>query len=236
LSTEAPTDPPEGFRQWRYQPPAGAATILLVRHGESAAAFGDQPFPLRDGHGDPPLHPDGERQAELLGARLAAEHERGARIDAIYVTTLQRTTQTAAPLASRIGVDPVMEPDLREVFLGEWEGGLLRKKSAEGDPILEQVFATERWDAIPGAEPLEQFDQRLRDAIGRIAARHRDERVVVVSHGGVIGHLLHVASRSSRFAFSGADNASISELVVVDGRWWIRRFNDTVHLESTVDR
>ncbi len=92
------------------------------------------------------------------------------------------------------------------------------------------MFASERWDAIPGAEPLEAFDARLRDAIARIAAAHPDERVVVVSHGGVIGHLLHVATRSSRFAFSGADNASISEMVVVDGRWSVRRFNDTSHL------
>ena len=165
MSTDATstdtTEPPEGFRQWRYEPPPGATTVLLVRHGESAAAFGDQPFPLRDGHGDPALHPDGELQARRLGARLAAEHEAGGRIDAIYVTTLQRTAQTAAPLATRIGVEPAVEADLREVFLGEWEGGLLRKKAAEGDPVLQQVFATERWDAIPGAEPLEDFDARL---------------------------------------------------------------------------
>jgi probable phosphoglycerate mutase len=231
MSTDTTTEPPEGFRQWRYQPPPGATTLLLVRHGESAAAFGDQPFPLRDGHGDPPLHPDGEVQAGRLGARLAAEHEAGERIDAIYVTTLQRTVQTASPLAERIGVEPAVEPGLREVFLGDWEGGLLRKKAAEGDPVLQQVFATERWDAIPNAEPLEEFDSRLRDSIARIAAAHPDQRVVVVSHGGVIGHLLHVATNSSRFAFSGTDNASVSEMVVADGRWWLRRYNDTSHLD-----
>jgi probable phosphoglycerate mutase len=228
MSTE-PTEPPEGFRQWRYEPPPGATTITLVRHGESAAAFGEQPFPLRDGHGDPPLHPDGEVQAERLGERLAAEHV-DRPIAAIYVTTLQRTAQTAAPLAARIGLEPRVEAALREVFLGEWEGGLLRKKAAEGDPILAQVWASERWDAIPGAEPLDRFDARLKDAIARLAAAHTDERVVVVSHGGVIGHLLHVATRSSRFAFSGTDNASISELVVVEGRWLVRSYNDTTHL------
>jgi probable phosphoglycerate mutase len=230
MSTDATADPPEGFRQWRYQPPPGATTLLLVRHGESAAAFGEQPFPLRDGHGDPPLHPDGEIQAQRLGERLAAEHEAGATIGAIYVTTLQRTAQTATPLAQRIGLEPAVEPGLREVFLGDWEGGLLRKKAAEGDPILQQVYASERWDAIPNAEPLERFDARLRDAIDRIVAAHSDQRVVVVSHGGVIGHLLHVATRSSRFAFAGADNASVSEMVVVDGRWLLRRYNDTSHL------
>ena len=88
--------PDEGFRQYRFTPPDGATTVLLVRHGESAPAHPDRPFPMVDGHGDPPLDPVGHEQAERLADRL--QHER---IDAIYVTTLQRTYQTAAPLASR---------------------------------------------------------------------------------------------------------------------------------------
>jgi len=204
--------------------------LLLVRHGESAPAVPGAPFPLRDGHGDPALHPDGEAQAAAVGTRLAAEHRAGRALDAVYVTTLRRTHQTAEPLARDLGVVPSVEADLREVFLGEWEGGLLRQKAAEGDPILGRVFETERWDAIPGAEPLEDFDARLRAAVGRIASNHPDARVVCVTHGGVIGHLLHIATGSRRFAFSGADNASITELVVAGERWLLRRFNDTTHL------
>jgi probable phosphoglycerate mutase len=86
--------PPEGFRQHRFVAPPGATTVLLVRHGESAPAVPGAPFPLRDGHGDPPLDPVGVEQAELLGERL--RHER---VDAIYVTSLRRTHETAAPLA-----------------------------------------------------------------------------------------------------------------------------------------
>ncbi len=57
----------DGFRQHSYQPPAGATEIILVRHGESRAASMENPFPLVDGHGDPELHPNGERQAEHIG-------------------------------------------------------------------------------------------------------------------------------------------------------------------------
>src|SRR3546814_20869591 len=57
------------------------------------------------------------------------------RSDAIYVSTLRRTAETAAALAAALGVTPVVDPDLREVHLGEWEGGLFRQKIAEGDPI-----------------------------------------------------------------------------------------------------
>ena len=95
---------PEGFRQHRYTAPAEATTILLVRHGESAPAHPDRPFPLVDGHGDPPLHPHGHVQAEAVATRL-----RGESIDAIYVTTLQRTHQTAAPLAAAVGIEPVVQ-------------------------------------------------------------------------------------------------------------------------------
>jgi probable phosphoglycerate mutase len=85
---------------------------------------------------------------------------------------------------------------------------------------------------IPNAEPAEAFAARTRAAVERIAAAHPDQRVAVFAHGGVIGQILAAASGSRAFAFGGADNASISHLVVADGRWIVRRFNDTSHLET----
>lgn len=238
---------PEGFRQYRYRAPETATTILLVRHGESAPAREDTPFALVDGHGDPPLHAEGHRQAARVAARLGRE-----RIDAIYVTTLQRTSQTAAPLAAALGLTPIVEAELREVHLGEWEGGLLRVRAAAADPLFARVFAEERWDVIPGAEASEAFAARTLDAVERIAAAHPGGRVVAVTHGGVIGQLLCAATGARGFAFSGADNASISEIVMessttsrsaADGdgdgdggaprrRIVVRRFNDTGHLDD----
>lgn len=215
----------EGFRQHRYQPPPTATVVLLVRHGESAAAHPDRPFPLVGGHGDPALHPNGRAQAERLAERLATEP-----LDAIYVTTLRRTHETAGPLAARLGLTPIVEPDLREVHLGEWEGGLLRARAAAGDPIFRAIFEEERWDVIPGSEPLADFDARVARGLERIVAAHPGGRVVAVVHGGVIGQLLHRCTGSSRFAFSGADNASISELVVDGTRTVLRRYNDVAHL------
>jgi len=225
------TNEPEGFRQHRFVAPPGATRITLVRHGESAPAIPGRPFPLCDGHGDPALHPDGETQAQLVGAHLAAQHHGGDPIAAIYVTTLQRTAQTAAPLSAALELRPRVEPDLREVFLGEWEGGIFRERVAAGDPIFAQVITEERWDRIPAAEPADEFGARLEAAIGRIHQAHPDERVVAFSHGGVIGHLLHLAARSRPFAFAGADNASVSELVVLGSNWTVRLFNQTTHLD-----
>jgi probable phosphoglycerate mutase len=219
------TTPPEGFRQHRFTPPPGSTTVLLVRHGESTPAHPDRPFPMRDGHGDPELDPVGVRQAELLADRLGHE-----RIDAIYVTSLQRTHQTAAPLAERLGLEVTELPELREVFLGEWEGGLFRVRAAEGDPVFLQIWEEERWDVIPGGEPLEAFDERVWRGLQEVVAANPDGRVMVVSHGGVIGQLLHRVTGSRRFAFSGADNASISEIVATPERIVLRHYNDVSHL------
>lgn len=218
---------PREIRQFRFAPAPGSCEILLVRHGESAPFVEGEPFPLVGGHADPPLHPDGRVQARQVADRLVAT---GERIAAIYVTTLTRTHETAAPLAERIGIEPRVEADLREVHLGEWEGGLLRQKVIELDPVALRMYAEGRWDVIPGAEPTDRFDARVRAGIGRIAAAHPDELVVAVVHGGVIGQVMNIAAGTSGFRFNGADNASIHHIVVDRDQWVIRCFNDTSHL------
>lgn len=218
---------PREFRQHRFAPPPGACEILLVRHGESGPFVEGEPFPLVDGHSDPPLHPEGRIQAEQVAERLVAT---GERIAAVYVTTLRRTQQTAAPLLARLGLEARVERDLREVLLGEWEGGVFRRKVAEGDPIAERMYREERWDVIPGGEPTADFEARVRRGIERIARAHHDELVVAVVHGGVIGQVMNIATGATGFAFAGADNASISHLVVDGERWVVRCYNDTSHL------
>ena len=150
----------------------------------------------------------------------------------MYVTTLQRTAQTAAPLLAALGQEAIVEPELREVFLGEWEGGEFRKRFADGDPIAVRMVTEQRWDVIPGAEPDEEFSARVRRGIERIAREHPDELVVAVVHGGVIGQVIGQASGARGFAFGGADNASLSHIVVTPERWIVRCFNDTTHLRA----
>lgn len=214
------------YRQYRFQVPPGATEVFLVRHGESAPTGPDSPPPSWQGQDDPPLAPEGRHQAEQVGRRLAVEP-----LDALYVTPLQRTHQTAAPLAARLGLAPREVEDLREVHLGEWEGGLFRKHSHELHPVALQVFADERWDVIPGAESNERLQERTSRALQKIHADHPDERVVLFVHGGVIGALLAGVAGSRPFAFVGADNGSVSQLVVLGDHVTLRRFNDTAHLD-----
>ena len=230
------------YRQSRFRRPPGSTELFLVRHGESEPVVPGRSFALVDGHGDPGLAPDGHEQAALVAERLS-----GRGIEEIYVTTLRRTAETAAPLAERTGLTPLVEADLREVHLGEWEGGLFRQRVAEGDPLAQRMLAEERWDVIPGAEDHDAFMGRVRAAAGRIVAAHPDQRVAVFTHGGVIGALLIQAVGGGRpFAFVGSDNGSISHLVAIppnrgipagegEVRWVLRRFNDTAHLRDDFD-
>jgi 2,3-bisphosphoglycerate-dependent phosphoglycerate mutase len=220
---------PTAFRQRRYEVPPGATDLLLVRHGASEAYLDGNLFPLVDGHGDPPLSAEGKEQAARVCARLAAVG-----VDAIYVTNLRRTAQTAVPLARQLGLAVQVEADLREVYLGEWEGGIFRKMVADGHPISLRMAAEERWEVIPGAEPAAELRGRVRSAIGRMASAHPGQRVAAFTHGGVIGEALALASGSRPFAFLGAENTSISRLVVTADRWIVRGFNDTAHLDGVL--
>ncbi len=211
--------------QHTYEPPSGACQIALVRHGQSIPYVEGNPFPLVDGQGDPPLSPRGEWQALQVGERLRDEP-----IDAIYVTSLQRTHQTAAPLASHLGITPTVEPDLREIHMGDWEGGIFRQKLSEGHPAVAELRRTGEWASLPGAESSDALRTRTVAAIERIAQRHPDQFVTVVCHGGVISMLLsHAAGVQSPRTFPNVRNGSVSHIVVGRHGWTIRLFNDAAH-------
>ncbi len=202
---------------------------MLVRHGASQAAVPGEPFPLLDGHGNPALAPEGEEQAIYVAERLAVEPLAG-----LFITSLRRTAQTAEPLAAVLGLEPVVVPELREVHLGEWDGGEFRIRMAEGDPIAIQAILEERWEVIPGAESMEVFAARVRAGIEAVAAAAGpDVTVAAIVHGGVIGEVCRQATESRPFAFIHADNGSLTRLVILPGgRWLLRSFNDTAHLAS----
>lgn len=213
------------YHQTLYQPPKGAADILLVRHGQSAGARPGESFAMKDGHGDPELHPNGHDQAHAVGERL-----RDSGLQAIYVTTLQRTHQTAAPLVAATGLQPATEADLREVCLGDWDGGEYRIRAANNDPVWQRAKEDEEWGHLPNAETTEQLHTRVRRGLLRLAAAHPDQKIAAFVHGGVIGAAMAIASNSRPFAFHGAANGSISRLVILGETMTIRGFNDCAHL------
>lgn len=215
------------YPQTSFSAPEGATRITLVRHGQSEAAELAKPFVLKHGHGDPYLTDLGHQQAIRVADRLVREA-----IDGIYVTSLTRTHQTADPLAGRIGQQPIEEHDLREVFLGEWEGGLFRHMLADEHPAALEFRQTYEWGNIPGAETNAQLTNRTSEALTGIHGRHGGEHIVCFVHGGVIAALCAHATGGRMVGFVGADNCSIHRLVLTDDRWFLRAFNDSNHLDG----
>jgi 2,3-bisphosphoglycerate-dependent phosphoglycerate mutase len=226
--SDSKTTEASGFEQHRYAPPADAVEVVLVRHGASEAALPGVSFPLVDGQGDPALSEVGRSQALTVAKEL-----RDGEFSGLFASNLRRTQETAAPLAEALGQEVTILPDLREVFLGELEGGEYRIKVAEGDPIVAEIARQERWDVIPGGETFEAFGGRLRTAIETIASSvPAGTTAVAFAHGATIGQLCAMAAASRPFAFIHGDNGSISRLIVHgDGTWLLRSFNETRHLD-----
>lgn len=240
-----PDAEPRSYPQGFFTPSPDASQILLIRHGQSAPYVPGQPFALIDGHGDPELTELGHFQAQRVADRLLSEP-----VSAIYVSTLTRTHQTAAPLAAATGLEPIVEPDLREVFLGEAEGGLLREMFATDHPTARALREQRDWGVIPGAESNAQLTGRVVGAVERIADRHQGEMAAAFCHGGVIAAVLQHVARSGPGTFFGVRHTSINHLVIqapfgspTDGggdgglgatatserQWIIRSFNDGAH-------
>jgi probable phosphoglycerate mutase len=217
------------YPQLPFAVPADATEVVLVRHGASAAAVPGEAFEMIEGHSDPPLAPEGHSQALAVAERLRHEP-----LTHLFVSSLRRTHETAAPLAALTGLEPGVVPELREVGLGEWEGGELRIRAAHRDPKFFEVIEAERWDVIPGAEPAEQFAARVKAGFEKVVREIGPGAAgAAVLHGGVIGELCRQATSSRPFAFVHADNTSVTRIVVfADGRQLLRSFNDTTHLAS----
>ena len=217
----------EDYPQRPFSVPPDGRELIVIRHGASASHTPGAPFDLLDGHSDPPLSPAGLEQAEAVGRRLGGEP-----LQALFVTPLQRTSQTAAPLASATGLEPEVVADLREVNLGDWEGGEYRVRMANRDPLAMRALIEQRWDVIPGAETNAALAERVGRGLESIFAAIEPGRVAAaVLHGGVIGEVCRQVTSSSTFAFIHADNGSISRVVAfATGHRLLRSFNDTAHL------
>jgi probable phosphoglycerate mutase len=219
----------QDYRQRAFAVPPDATELIVVRHGASAPIVPGESFPLVNGHGDPPLADEGMAQAVTVAERLHGEP-----IRAIFVTPLRRTEQTAEPLVGATRLEPVVIDDLREVHLGEWEGGEYRIRIAERDPIAMRALMEERWDVIPGAESMEALAERVGAGLDRMLSETGPGGTgVAFLHGGVIGEICRQVTRSRPFAFVHADNCSITRIVQFPtGHRILRNFNDTAHLNG----
>lgn len=149
--------------------------LLLIRHAETTANVGrllDTAPPGTD------LSDRGREQAdELVGGLDDVD------LDAIYVSDLVRTQQTAAPLARARSLEPRVRPGVREIQAGDYE---MAPDDASWDAylgVLYRWFDGEPAARIPGGESGLEVMARY-DAVVAEAAEH--DSAAIVSHGAVI--------------------------------------------------
>lgn len=148
--------------------------LLLARHGETEW----NRVGRWQGHADPPLNETGRRQA----AELADSLERDG-IAAVYSSDLARAVETARTVGERLDLAVTEDAALREIDVGSWSG-LTRAEVAQRFP---EGYA--RWlegEIGHDGESREHLTERVVAAALRIAEAHPGEKVLVVTHGGVI--------------------------------------------------
>lgn len=159
------------------------------------------------------------------------------RVESVYTSDLLRASQTAAPIADVLGIDASPMPELREIFLGDWEG-LHTDDIARRFPEEWAAWTKEpSWDLVPGGEGAAAFEARVESVLEQLFERHPHGDAIVVTHGGVIQIALHhVVGRSSHgiFAFR-ISNGSISVIERRHSRLVIGTVNDTSHLETPLE-
>ncbi len=151
-------------------------TVLLVRHGKTPST--GQILPGRAAGLD--LSEDGVTQAERAAERIAKLR----RVKAVYASPLERTKQTAAPIAKTLGLRVRSNRGLLEADFGAWTGRKLGDlmKLAE----WEQVQRYPSGFRSPDGESFSEMQQRLCGTLQKLVASHAGQTIVIVSHADPI--------------------------------------------------
>ena len=150
------------------------ADILLMRHSTT----NDVNNQLA-GRIDTPLNEDGRQRAHALAVALSTQP-----IQAIYASPLQRTMQTAEPLADRLRLQVQPEDSLIQVNYGNWETRPFWE--LQQDPDWRR-YVEEPSGQIPGGEHITDVVQRVSKGLKQIAADNPgDGMVLAVTHGSII--------------------------------------------------
>jgi 2,3-bisphosphoglycerate-dependent phosphoglycerate mutase len=201
----------------------GMTELILIRHGET-----DWNRELRfQGQVDVALNAVGQEQARRLAARLAGEAA-----DALYASDLQRARQTAQPIGQQLQLQDLPEPGLREQSFGVVDGMRVQDIQRDHPEAWEAWLRFEEDYGMPEGESTREFHARVMKAIYRLAGQHPGQKLVVVTHGGVLD-MIYRTARS--LALSGPrqaeiPNAGLNRVQVQPGRVDIVGWADVGHL------
>lgn len=160
--------------------------LILIRHGQTDWNLAGR----YQGQIELPLNALGRQQAEQIARQL-----NGIQLAAIYASDLARARETAEVLARAVGLPVQLDPRLREIDQGEWEGMPFTEIQRRYPRELELRRENPLSFVTPGGESIREVRERVLRAAEEICRRHPHETVAVVSHGVALAilraHYLH---------------------------------------------
>lgn len=199
--------------------------LIAVRHGETEWNAENR----MQGHADISLSNRGLRQARAVAAALAAE-----RLHAVYSSDLQRAFQTAEAINAHHQHRIQADVRLREIHLGVFEGLTRDEALSRYGGAYDQFFFSDGTFALPAGESRRQLQQRVDEFLHETVSRHVGERILIVTHGGVlIGVLRHALAIPVEVAFRAKlYNAAINRFYFENGKWFLGQWGDRHHLDG----
>ena len=200
-----------------------AAELILARHGSIGVSYEGCYVGARDVL----LDNHGRDQAAALGKALA-----GRKVDCAFSSPQRRALETAEIAGNMIGLEFTVDPDLREVDFGEWEGKTFQEIEKSDPELVEKWACFDSDFAFPGGERIQDYFDRVKRAAGRLAGNPA-ETVLAVTHGGVIRSMICMLlglELRNYITFEVA-NASITTIKLFDGKGVLAELNNCSHLE-----
>lgn len=202
-------------------------TLIFVRHGFSESNKTN----TFTGHLDIPLCDIGYKQAELTSDYILQNFKP----TKIYSSPLCRVVDTVKKVADTLSIPLIKQPELIEMYGGDWEGLTATQMKEQYADYLEKWNANKGLVPCPNGESMYQAGVRALKALDKICAENDGETLVIASHGGVI--------RALQCFFTGlpienidqldwTPNASISIVEYNDGKYTPKRLNIAEHLEG----
>ena len=148
--------------------------FCLIRHGQTEWNLEGR----YTGQSDVPLNQTGRAQADILAQQL---HDQS--FAAVYSSDLKRAKETADIIATSVHLPVTVEPRLREINQGEWEGQLADVIKAHYAELWQQRNADPACVRPPGGETVGEVAQRVVAMLDDIARIHPNATVLIVSHG-----------------------------------------------------
>jgi len=198
--------------------------VIFIRHGQTSWNK-DKKY---QGHSDISLNENGLRQAELVGKRLAEE-----KINAIYSSDLQRACQTAEMIAQHHALPIIRKQELREINFGMWEGLTYQEIMETWPEILRTMYSQPSETCPPQGESFNKVRQRVIRALQQCIAKHQNETIVVVSHGGTMRVILCAALGIDldKMWFIRQDSTAINIIQYFEHQVVVSLVNDTCHIK-----